>query len=134
LQQDANMHLQINRIVIYSKDVDKTVRFYQMHFGFQSHCEQGDRIIELTNPTGGARIMVHPASKGQKAGQSTVKLVFDVTDVDAFKRKCLKNGLAFGALHQADGYVFANARDADGNPISISSRAFRHEIKPTAPV
>ncbi|HEX8049272.1 MAG TPA: VOC family protein, partial [Rhizobium sp.] len=28
-------------------------------------------------------------------------------------------------LHQADGYVFANAKDPSGNPIAISSRAFR---------
>ena len=81
--------------------------------------------MELVSGDGGASLMVHPAAKGQKSGQSTVKLVFDVADVEAFAARCTANGLSFGFLHQADGYVFANARDPSGNPISISSRAFR---------
>jgi catechol 2,3-dioxygenase-like lactoylglutathione lyase family enzyme len=121
------MPLQLNRIILYSKDVEETVGFYRTHFGFEPHREDGDRIIELINPDGGARLMIHAAGKAQKKGQSTVKLVFDIKDVEAFKRKCLADGLDFGPLHQANGYVFANAHDPGGNPISISSRAFRHE-------
>jgi hypothetical protein len=34
-------------------------------------------------------------------------------------------GLKFGAIHQANGYQFANAKDPDHNSVSISSRAFR---------
>jgi len=30
-----------------------------------------------------------------------------------------------GAVHQANGYSFANAKDPDKNSISISSRSFR---------
>ena len=30
-----------------------------------------------------------------------------------------------GAIHQANGYQFANAKDPDKNSVSISSRAFR---------
>jgi hypothetical protein len=33
--------------------------------------------------------------------------------------------LKFGAIWKGDGYEFANARDPDGNSISISSRAFQ---------
>lgn len=69
--------------------------------------------------------MLYQAGKAQKTGQSTVKLVFDVEDVAPFSEKCAAAGLEFGALHHADGYVLANARDPSGNPISISSRAFR---------
>lgn len=72
----------------------------------------------------GACIMVHQASKGQKSGQSAVKLVFDIKNVEVFSAKCASHGLKFGTLHRANGYVFANARDPCGNPISISSRAF----------
>jgi hypothetical protein len=31
-----------------------------------------------------------------------------------------------GVVLYADGYVYANARDHSGNPISVSGRAFRN--------
>lgn len=116
--------MRLGRILLYARDVDETVRFYEKYFGFKVFREEADRIVELIADQG-AGIMVHRAAKGQKAGQSAVKLVFDVEDVEAFAANCAGNGLKFGVLHQADGYVFANARDPSGNPISISGRAFR---------
>lgn len=85
----------------------------------------GDRIIELAGQEGGSSLMIHQATKGQRSGQSVVKLVFDVEDVEAFCRRCAKDGLEFGAIHKADGYQFANAKDPCQNSISVSSRAFR---------
>jgi hypothetical protein len=48
-----------------------------------------------------------------------------VEDVEAFCRRCAEDGLEFGAIHKADGYQFANAKDPCQNSISVSSRAFR---------
>ena len=115
----------INRIILYAHDVEATVRFYEKHFGFQASREAGDRIVELIPQDGGTNLMVHPTAKGARKGQSLIKLVFDVRDLEAFSRGCAQEGLVFGAIHQADGYQFANAKDPSGNPISISSRAFR---------
>lgn len=115
----------INRIVLYAGDVEATVAFYEKHFGFKASRQAGDRIVELVSRDGGANLMIHQAAKGQRSGQSIVKLVFDVEDVEAFCASRAKAGLEFGAIHRADGYVFANARDPGKNPISVSSRAFR---------
>ncbi|TPJ66276.1 VOC family protein [Mesorhizobium sp. B2-7-1] len=115
----------LNRIILYVRNIETAVTFYERHFGFKAHREEGDRIVELVNPAGCASLMLHLAAKGQKRGQSTVKLVFDVEDIETFAAGSAKEGLEFGALHRADGYVFANARDPSDNPISISSRAFR---------
>ncbi|NKK78489.1 VOC family protein [Rhizobium leguminosarum] len=115
----------LNRLVIYAGNVEETARFYEKHFGFKATSLPGDRIIELVAHDGGANIMLHQAAKGQRSGQSTVKLVFDVEDVEAFCRRCAENGLEFGAIHKADGYQFANAKDPCQNSISVSSRAFR---------
>jgi predicted enzyme related to lactoylglutathione lyase len=115
----------INRIILYAREVEATVSFYERHFGFTAARETGDRIVELINPDGGANLMIHAAAKGQRTGQSLVKLVFDVADVKAFCTSRAKDGLEFGPIHQADGYTFANAKDPSENPISISSRAFR---------
>jgi len=115
----------LNRVLIYAQDVAETVRFYERYFGFQAVQLPDDRIVELVCPEGGANIMIHAAAKGQRRGQSLVKLVFDVADVEAFCARCAKDGLVFGPIHMADGYSFANAKDPCNNAISISSRAFR---------
>jgi hypothetical protein len=42
------------------------------------------------------------------------------------------NGLEFGSTHHdhANGYCFANAKDPDGNSISVSSRGFIEKQTP----
>ncbi|MEP0232383.1 VOC family protein [Roseibium sp.] len=115
----------LNRITLYVRDVEESARFYARHFGFEVLHEEGDRIVELTHPDGGASLMLHPAAKSQKMGQVLVKLVFDVEDVPAFCDARANAGLSFGSLHKGEGYVFANAKDPDKNSISVSSRAFR---------
>jgi predicted enzyme related to lactoylglutathione lyase len=115
----------LNRLVIYAGDIEETATFYETHFGFKPMQLPGDRIVELVSQDGGANIMLHQAAKGQRSGQSTVKLVFDVRDIEAFCAECAGNGLIFGPAHKADGYVYANAKDPCQNPIQVSSRAFR---------
>jgi len=115
--------MQLNRLVLYVRDLEATANFYETHFGYWRIQYPKDRIIELV-ANGGAAIMLHPAAKGQKTGQSSVKLVFDVEDVTGFHATRAQNGLNFGPIHKADGYVFANCKDPEGNSISISSRAF----------
>ncbi|MBB6483748.1 VOC family protein [Rhizobium lusitanum] len=124
----------LGRLILYVRDVEATISFYEKHFGFKSHRQAGDRIVELLAPDGGANLMIHPAAKAQKMGQSLVKLVFDVEHVEAFRARCAEEGLEFGPIHQADGYVFANAKDPAENSISISSRAFRPESGGSEPL
>ena len=119
------MNPPINRIILYAKNMERTIAFYEKYFGFTSQVEEGDRIIELKPSNGGASLMIHPSGKGMKEGQACVKLVFDVKNVEAFKAKCATDGFKFGVIHQADGYVFSNAKDPGKNSIQISSRTFR---------
>lgn len=122
---NADMTIRLNRLILYARDVEATAGFYSRHFGFSVQRQEGDRIVELVGADGSAVLMLHPAGKAKKQGQTSVKLVFDISDVQAFCENCRENGLEFGPLHQADGYVFANAKDPCGNSISVSSRAFR---------
>ncbi|VWC67050.1 lactoylglutathione lyase [Burkholderia aenigmatica] len=121
---EERMRSTLNRIMLYAKDVQATCAFYERHFGFECKFDPDGRIAELVSPHGGAIIMVHQAGKGLKSGQASVKLVFDIEDIEGFKDQCARRGLEFGASHGADGYSFANAKDPDGNSISISSRGF----------
>ncbi|GEC34649.1 hypothetical protein N181_16385 [Sinorhizobium fredii USDA 205] len=80
----------LNSLVIYARDIEAMAPFYEQHFGFRATTLPGDWILELFAPDGGAAIMLHPASKGQRGGQSVIKLVFDV---EAFCRRSEENGL-----------------------------------------
>lgn len=117
----------LGRIIIYTKKTDELVEFYCRHFGFNVHQHEGDRIVELSPQASGIKILLHPAAKSQKDGQSLVKLVFDVEDVETFCRDAKKRGLQFGPIHRADGYVYANAKDPSNNSVSVSSRAFTEQ-------
>ena len=124
------MPLTLSTILIYAKNMQATADFYQTYFGFKSTGEVVEGLIELIAPQGGANILIHQAAKSVKLGQVGVKLMFDVKDVDAFKKIAKRKGLKFGSTHIANGYAFANTKDPDKNSVSISSRAFRK--KPNA--
>ena len=113
------------RIVIYAKNVGRMAEFYRTHFGFEEEAQQAKDIAELIQKSSGFSLLIHPAGKGVKLGQASVKLVFSVKDAEKFRSKSLKSGLRFGAIHQSDGYAFSNAKDPEKNSIQISSRAFR---------
>lgn len=115
----------LGTILLYARDMPKTAAFYRTHFGFTGSDAVVEGLIELHAPAGGASLLIHQAAKSVKLGQAGVKLSFHVRDVPQFIADALARGLAFGSIHQANGYCFANAKDPDGNPISISSRAFR---------
>lgn len=98
--------------------------FYCRHFDFEALRLEGDRIVELVSQAAGMNILLHPMPTGRKEGQTLIKLVFDVEDVEEFCINAKEQGLVFGTIHRADGYCFANAKDPAKNTVSVSSRAF----------
>jgi predicted enzyme related to lactoylglutathione lyase len=117
------MNPPISSVILYVKDVAKVAAFYERHFGYtpETGALPGWRVLSRGE---GCTISLHQAARTQKSG-AAIKLVFAVADVPAFVARQSKLGLKFGAIHQADGYVFANAKDPANNSISVSSRSFR---------
>lgn len=112
--------MKVTKIAFYVRDIPKVADFYARHFGFAvRYNRKSDKAI-LTPSGDGCRLVLLQSSKGQKPGQSLVKLIFDVDDVAAAREAFAKDGLVFGPIHQEPGYRFANARDPAKNPISIS--------------
>jgi predicted enzyme related to lactoylglutathione lyase len=117
--------INLGSVVIYARDMVRTAQFYASHFDFATTGEVVEGLIELTPRNGGAAILIHQAAKSVKLGQVGVKLNFQIPDVAAFVARAAANGLQFGAIHQANGYSFANTKDPDNNSVSVSSRAYR---------
>lgn len=118
------MTIALNTLLIYAKDMQRTARFYVEHFGYVSD-KVVDGLISLQPLHGGAEILIHQAAKSLKFGSAVLKLSFSVADVEQFVAQAAARGLAFGTVHQAHGYAFANTKDPDGNAISVSSRQYR---------
>ena len=114
----------VSRILLYVRDPQKIADFYVKHFAFVQKPQVHEDLIEVTLSGGAFSLLLHQASKGHRLGQSCVKLVFDVEDIEAYKRESEKKGLKFGVTYKGEGYEFANARDPAKNPIQISRRAF----------
>jgi predicted enzyme related to lactoylglutathione lyase len=119
------MPVPLGTVIIYARDMQKSAAFYSVYFGFESSGEVIEGLIELRPMSGEAGVLIHQAAKSVKLGQVGVKLSFHVQDVAAFALAAEKKSLKFGAIHQANGYQFANAKDPDNNPVTISSRAHR---------
>ncbi|MFZ6845919.1 VOC family protein [Undibacterium sp. RuTC16W] len=115
----------LSTIILYARDMQRTAAFYQTFFGFVTTGTVVEGLIELRAADHGADLLIHQAAKSVKLGQAAVKLMFDVADIEGFKKLSAERGLIFGSIHQANGYAFANAKDPDGNSVAISSRAFR---------
>jgi predicted enzyme related to lactoylglutathione lyase len=113
----------LNTILIYARNPASTAAFYRDYFDFETSGQIVEGLIELRSST--TTLLIHQAAKSVRQGQATVKLMFSVRDVEGFKQDSAQRGLVFGSTHQANGYSYANAKDPDGNPVSISSRAFR---------
>lgn len=112
----------LESLILYTSKTDDMAAFYGRHFGYTRHDIPGDRIVELRPPGNGLILLLHPAAKGQRAGQSVVKLAFTCADVAGFCEAARADGLETGPLHRADGYVFANTKDPSGNSVSVSGR------------
>jgi len=113
--------LLIARVILYVRDIPKVAAFYERFFGMKPLPGATDGWLELACPSGSCTIALHQATRSQKSG-AAMKLVFAVTDVEVFVRAREKEGMKFGAIHHADGFAFANAKDPAGNSISVSSR------------
>ncbi|MDB6076268.1 MAG: glyoxalase [Akkermansiaceae bacterium] len=117
-----NHPIPVTRLVLYVRDLARVAAFYAGHFGYVPLPDRADGMTRLESPAGGCALTLHPASKGHRVGQSCIKLVFEVPDLEAFKATAAERGLAFGTIWKGEGYIFANARDPAKNPIQIFQR------------
>jgi len=116
----------LSHLVLYVKKLEAVEAFYCTLFGYRALRKDGDRIVELVPSGSGARLLLHPAATSAKQGQAQTKLAFYVDDVIGFCSDANSKGVAFGTIHSADGYHFANTKDPAGNSVQVTSRPLDH--------
>ena len=82
----------ITRLALYVRDMPSIADFYAKHFGFVARFSSKRDKAVLSPAEGGLHLVLLQASKGHKIGQSTVKIIFDVADVEARKRPMRRKG------------------------------------------
>ena len=116
----------ISHVILYVRDIERVATFYESLFGMRRIPSNETGWLELESPSGGCSIALHIRTSVAPR-VSTVKLVFGVADVSAFKAAAGLRGLRFGKMYRvaATGHQFANMRDPAGNLVSISSRRMK---------
>lgn len=122
-------HAPITRLALYVRDMPRIAEFYANHFGFIARFSANRDKAVLSPANGGCHLVLLQASKGHKTGQSTVKIIFDVSDVEVAKEAHAQKGLKFGPTLRGPGYQFSNARDPAKNLIQISDAYLADEAK-----
>lgn len=109
------------RIILYVAEIQKVARFYERYFGMRTLPSEQKQWLELASDGGGCVLALHQASRAQKS-DSSMKIVFGVSDVRGYAAECERDGLRFGPVHEAGEFLFANVKDPAGNSIQISNR------------
>lgn len=112
----------ISRIILFVADVPGVAAFYQRYFGLEPLEPREEGWLELRAE--GCNLAIHHGKlpPGHRS-YSPVKIVFAVSNVREAVKQFAADGLAFGKVHEWNGFAFADTRDPEGNPIQISSRS-----------
>ena len=113
--------LALNRVIVFSSDVEKSASFYQTMFGFTALPSDYPASEWLELETGGCRIAFHKAyEKG--GGACAHKLVFFSDNPLAVRDELIAKGANMLEAKQFGDLILCDGVDIDGNRFQISNR------------
>jgi predicted enzyme related to lactoylglutathione lyase len=122
---DAGEKLTFNHAMIYTKDVERSMRFYLDMMGFkliEDFRYEGTPVYaRLRAPGGDGTIALHQAGPGVSVASDGVRLYFEIRDVDGFCRKLQQKGFYIpqGPRMMPWGWRHVYLNDPDGHEISL---------------
>jgi catechol 2,3-dioxygenase-like lactoylglutathione lyase family enzyme len=122
---EAGEKLTFNHAMIYSKDVERSMRFYLDMLGFkliEDFRYEGTPVYaRLRAPGGEGTIALHQAGPGVSIASDGVRLYFEIHDVDGFCRKLQQKGFYIpeGPKMMPWGWRHVYINDPDGHEISL---------------
>jgi catechol 2,3-dioxygenase-like lactoylglutathione lyase family enzyme len=117
--------LTFNHAMIYVKDVERALRFYQDLMGFKLiedfRYEGSSVYARLRAPGGDGTIALHLAGPGVPLASDGVRLYFEVRDLDGFCRKLQQKGFYITQMPRMMpwGWRHVYLNDPDGHEISL---------------
>jgi catechol 2,3-dioxygenase-like lactoylglutathione lyase family enzyme len=117
--------LTFNHAMIYVKDVERALRFYDDLMGFkliEDFRYEGTPVYaRLRAPGGDGTIALHQAGPGASLVSEGVRLYFEVRDLDDFCRKLQQKGFYITQMPRMMewGWRHAYLNDPDGHEISL---------------
>ena len=118
------MPLYLNRIILFTPDVNLLKNFYQQHFGLQIVEETAGEWAVLK--AGNCELALHKIGAGFETVETNItntKLVFETDeDLMALREKLLMEGVALGEVKSFDGYpnLFCDGNDPEGNVFQLT--------------
>src|ERR1700730_12403368 len=122
---DTEGKLTFNHAMIYVKDVDRALRFYQHLLGFkliEDFRYEGTPVYaRMSAPGGDGTVALHQAGPGDSLSSNGVRLYFEVRDLDEFCQKLQHKGCFNTKLPRMMpwGWRHAYLNDPDGHEISL---------------
>ena len=117
--------LTFNHAMIYSKDVERSLRFYRDLLGFKMVDEfqfEGKTVYaRLRAPGGDGTIALHQTDAAASIASEGVRLYFEIGELDDFCRKLQAKGFYITQLPRMMpwGWRHAYLNDPDGHEISL---------------
>ena len=112
------MELQIRRIILFTERMEVMTAFYRDVLGLSIVGREGGWVDFAA---GACNLALHAG--GGKPGKRPPKIAFYAKDVAAARAVLIKRGVAVGEVISTGVFDMCNAKDPDGNPFGLSSRA-----------
>lgn len=115
--------LDFNHVLVYVRDVEKSLGFYRDLLGFEAVDVWLPDYARLKSPKGTTTIALHTAGKGRRRSPRAegIRLYFEVRDVDALCARLASKGVRFDQMPKDMewGWRHAYLRDPDGHEVSL---------------
>ncbi len=115
--------LEFNHAMIYTKNLERSLGFYQEILGFDLIDAYPGAYARLKNPVGTTTIALHLLEPGQSFDSAAggIRLYFEVKGLDAFCRTLEKKNVLLDQkpVTMPWGWRHAYLRDPDGHEISL---------------
>ncbi len=111
--------MNLNQITIKSKNVAKSMRFYQS-LGLELIVDSTPRYVRLACPKGEGTFSI---SNSDHVQASSTTVYFEVADVDKIHQHLSKRGVDFESMPEDKSWLWREAelKDPDGHPLIIFS-------------
>lgn len=112
--------MELSRVIIFTRDVDRLAKFYSLHFGLEPVGEANDEWTELS--AGACNLAFHRTAEKTDGSDKGIKFVFAADDVAAEKTKLEGVGIKMTKIFTFGNIEMCDGQDPDGNRFQISSR------------